>query len=80
MWKMQVTLGGADGCGRWNGGCGLPVWALVGVVVVTNGRCKGVMGGERVWSPVCMETYMDGCGSLGVIGEVNWLWVGEIGG
>ena len=45
-----------------------------------NGWCKGVMGGEWVWSPVCMERYMAGCGPLGVIGDVNWVWVGEIGG
>ena len=67
------VVGGMDGCG-WS------VWALVGGVVVTNEWCKGVIGGERVWSPVCMDRYMDGCGSLGVIGEVNWVWVGEIGG
>ena len=42
MWKMQVTLGGAGGCGRWNGGWGWSVWGLVGGVGVTNGRNKGL--------------------------------------
>ena len=49
------------------GGCGWSVWALVGGMGVTNGRSKGVMGREWVWSPVCMERYMAGCGR-------NFVW------
>ena len=69
-----VGLMGVVGWNEWVWLVSLGVW--VGGEGVTNGWCKGVMGGERVWSPLCMERYMDGCGSLGVIGEVNWVWMG----